>query len=292
MREDLVSIIVPVYNMEKYVNRCLYSLVHQTYKNLQIIVVDDGSTDKSYEAVSEFPEKDSRIEVYRKDNGGLSDARNFGLKHVKGKYICFVDSDDWVSEDYVHTLMNLLGEDIDISCADFDLQYDDGSELRKIPLKNKTYTTSEAITELCKDAHLQNYAWGKMYRAELFDGVSFEKGRVFEDILIMHCLFSRARKISCSSKVVYHYYMRNDSITHQNTAKINFDYFWSLFRRYEYLEDQIPKWYTLKSCMMSCFKILYSSEDIIYDEEDLKLVRTFWEKHRNEINTDMGIKFF
>lgn len=186
MREDLVSIIVPVYNVEKYVNRCLYSLVHQTYKNLQIIVVDDGSTDKSYEAVSKFSEKDSRIEVYRKDNGGLSDARNFGLKHVKGKYISFVDSDDWVSENYVEVLKNLLGEDDDISCAGFDIHYDNESLPSRYPMRNVTLSASEAMVELCRLTWLPNTAWEKLYRAELFDGIFFKKGRVHEDVEIVN----------------------------------------------------------------------------------------------------------
>lgn len=287
MGEDMISIIVPVYNVEKYVYKCLYSLVHQTYKNLQIIVVDDGSTDASYEVASEFLEKDSRFEVYRKDNGGLSDARNFGLKYVKGKYICFVDSDDWVSEDYVETLRNLLREEVDISCADFDLQYDNRSRLRKCPMKNKTYSASEAMIELCRDTRLQITAWGKMYRAELFDGIFFETGRVYEDVAIMHQLFSKARNISCTSRVVYHYNLRSDSIAHQNTSKNNMDYFLSFSQRYNYLEDETANWYTLKRCLQSCYKVLYLSNGLIYAEEDLRMVKSFWEKHKNAQN--MGL---
>ena len=157
-------------------------------------------------------------------------------------------------------------------------------------MKNKTYTASEAMIELCKDMHLQSYVCGKMYRAELFDGILFETGRVYEDVAIMHQLFSKARNISCTSRVVYHYYLRSDSITNQNTSKNNMDFFLSFSQRYNYLEDETAKWYTLKRCLQSCYRILYLSNGLIYDEEELRMVKSFWEKHKNVQN--MGLKYY
>lgn len=290
MRDNLVSIIVPGYNVKKYIDRCLHSLVHQTYTNLQIIVVDDGSTDASYEAVLEFLKKDSRIEIYRKDHEGVSAARNFALKKVKGKYICFVDADDWVSEDYVEVLWNQLGEDSDISYAGFDVHYDNGSRPSRYPVRNITLSSSEAIIELCRNTWMPSFLVGKMYRAELFDGVFFETRRVYEDVSIMHLLFSKMRNISCTSRVVYHYYMRSDSITHQNTSKNNMDFFLGFLERYHYVADETAKCYALKSCIEGCYRILYLSDGLVYDEEDLKLVKSFWVQHKNV--KKMGLKCY
>ena len=125
MENKLISIIVPVYNVEKYVSRCIESLISQTYSNIQIIVVNDGTKDHSREIVKQYQKNDSRIELYDKVNGGLSDARNYALNYVRGEYICFVDSDDYVSSDYVKKLFSLFDTDINITCGGFEYFYDD-----------------------------------------------------------------------------------------------------------------------------------------------------------------------
>ena len=114
---DLVSVIVPVYNVEKYVAKCLDSLISQTYDNIQIIIVNDGSSDRSLDIVERYKNIDSRVKVYNKKNGGLSDARNTGIKYAEGEFICFVDSDDWVSNDYVEALISMFEEKVDITCS-------------------------------------------------------------------------------------------------------------------------------------------------------------------------------
>ena len=140
MNESLISIVVPIYNVEDYLNECIYSLINQTYKNIEIILVDDGSTDNSGNIADGLSKIDSRINVYHKNNGGLSDARNFGIEHSKGKYICFVDSDDYVKEDYVESMYtNLVQNKTKISCCGFCHLYENDvvKEINFQNIKNK-----------------------------------------------------------------------------------------------------------------------------------------------------------
>ena len=155
---------------------------------------------------------------------------------------------------------------------------------------NVTLSASEAMVELCRGTWLSNTACEKLYRAELFDGIFFKKGRVHEDVEILHHLFSKARNISCASSVVYHYYMRSDSIMHQDTSKRRMDFFLSYFERYNYLENETAKRYTLKFCIDGSYRILYLSDGFIYDEEDLKLVKSFWEQHKNV--DSLGLRYY
>ena len=186
MEDKIVSIIVPVYNVEKYIARCLDSLIAQTYRSIQILVINDGTKDSSMSIVCQYASIDSRIEIYNKENGGLSDARNYALKFVKGNFVCFVDSDDWVDNNYIKKLIEQFDNDsqIDISMVDFDYAYDDKFLEREYKLENTILEKSEAMELLCVGKEITNHVWNKMYKLELFDNIRFEKGRKFEDIYI------------------------------------------------------------------------------------------------------------
>lgn len=279
MDNSLVSIIVPVYNVESYIKRSIDSLLNQTYKNIQIICVDDGSTDGSVKTLSQLQEE--RITIVHKKNGGLSSARNFGLKFAKGKYITFVDSDDWVEPDYIYTLLNQFAmNDIDISCVAFDYAYDDHIQKYEYKMKDKVLTQNKALTMLCVGKILTNHVWNKMYKSHLFSDVCFEEGRTFEDIYVMHKLFSKAKKVSMVDKTMYHYYMRPGSILHeekpQNTADIAMAYIQS----YGLLKKNIHKYFTLKKCAWASYQVLFlnNKEDVL--KKDLKCIMAFWKSHR------------
>ena len=181
--EKLVSIIVPVYNVEKYLSKCIDSILAQTYKNLEIILVDDGSKDNSGTICDEYSKKDKRIKIIHKPNGGISDVRNHGLKIATGDYIGFVDSDDYIAEDMFETLVSLLEKnDADISIVSF-YEYYNGKligvrENENVEIMNKV----EAIKELLIDRKIQSYTWNKLFKKELFDGLQFPVGKNFEDI--------------------------------------------------------------------------------------------------------------
>ena len=164
----LVSVVVPVYGVEKYVEKCLDSLSHQSYENIEVIVVDDGSTDRSGDICEEFAKKDKRIKVFHKTNGGLSDARNYGIKRAKGEYVCLVDSDDWVKSGFVEKMVNVaLRENADIVVCGYN---------DMVPGRI-TMTGEEATMRLLvEQENVDIIAWNKMYRRSLFDDVSYPEG--------------------------------------------------------------------------------------------------------------------
>lgn len=290
MENKLISIIVPVYNVEKYVSRCVESLISQTYSNIQIIVVNDGTKDHSREIVKQYQKNDSRIELYDKENGGLSDARNYALNYVRGEYICFVDSDDYVSSDYVKKLFSLFDTDIDIACGGFEYFYDDQRTETKERMKQTILNHNEALYELCNGKWMTNHVWNKMYRTDLFQNIRFERGRCFEDIYIMHLLFSKANKIACTDEILYHYYMREESIIHQIKPQNNMDIFIAYYKRYEFVEGSELKKIVLKYCAWACYKVIYLSNCAEMNENDLTIAKQFWKDHI-EIS-ELGIKYW
>ena len=179
MENDLISIIIPVYNVEKYINKCLESVINQTYRNLEIILVDDGSEDKSGKICEEISIKDNRIRVIHKENGGLSDARNIGLDNSNGEYIAFIDSDDFIERDMIEFLYyNINKYDADISiCSNYI--FDEEECIDNSTKEIKVYNRLEILKEVLLDEKIRSYAWNKMYKRDLFYNIIFPKGRVF-----------------------------------------------------------------------------------------------------------------
>ena len=213
--EPLISVIVPVYNVEKYLGQCLEDIVNQTYNNIEIIVVDDGATDSSGKLCDQWQHKDSRIVVYHKENGGLSDARNYGLKFAKGEWVTFVDSDDRVAENFIEKLYeNALKYKAEISICDPLHIFDDKMKF-DYDEKIKIFSADEAIEEMWYQKSFLVSAWGKLYKRKFFEKVLFKKGIIFEDVEIMHKIFEQADKIVYSTTKLYGYVHREGSITTQ-----------------------------------------------------------------------------
>ena len=166
--EDLVSIVVPVYNVEKYLKKSIESILNQTYDNLEVLLVDDGSTDSSGEICDSFIKVDSRIRVFHKENGGLSDARNFGIEHMKGQYVSFIDSDDYISKDYVWKLYSSIkNNDSEVSICSFSLVDETGEKIKDELLDSGEVSLSgQQILEkaLTADGYRYVVAWNKLYR--------------------------------------------------------------------------------------------------------------------------------
>lgn len=218
MEKELISIIVPIYNVEKYLEECIESLIWQDYENIEIILVDDGAQDKSPEICNQYSEKYSKITVYHKENGGLSDARNYGIKKANGKYICFVDSDDFVKPDYISSMYNNLKKhNVQISACGYSHYYSD----KKIVNKNfqnieKKYDKDEAQIYLNLIGYFNVAAWNKLYNKNLFDDIEFPKGKKSEDMFIMYKIIEKAGSIYYSSEEKYLYRQREGSITKNN----------------------------------------------------------------------------
>lgn len=223
---DLVSIIVPAYNVSKYVERCLDTLIGQTYTNIEILVIDDGSTDETGIICDEIAKKDDRICVIHQANQGLSGARNTGLDHAKGKYILFVDSDDWINKDMVGFLYSLTKEyNAQIVSCGTEIVDDNGhvayhlDDLEEI----KVFSKIEALKELPHNQRIRNVAWNKLYSKYLFDDIRFPVGIIFEDIATTYALVGKADCVVYSGQPMYYYYKSDSSILRSGFSAKWFD---------------------------------------------------------------------
>lgn len=224
MPTPLISIIVPVYKVEPYLRRCLDSIVNQTYTNLEIILVDDGSPDNCPQICDEYATKDKRIVVIHKENGGLSDARNAGLDICKGEYISFVDSDDWVDNRYVEFLLNKAQkENADIVIGAIEKVFDNGEKHADPFLKKTLWNHEESVQKIIFEPDLQwTVSWGKIYTRQLFSELRFPYGKIHEDERTSYLLVFKTKKICLVNTVLYSYYQRSDSIAQTD---INYDRF-------------------------------------------------------------------
>lgn len=234
---NLISVIVPIYNVEKYLDRCINSIVIQTYKNIEIILVDDGSPDRCPEICDSWEKRDDRIVVIHKENGGLSDARNVGLKRATGKYILYVDSDDYIVEDACERFMNVV-EDEDIIIGEATIIESDNiiHRVHTNLSENKVYTGGEYSKLAIRKGEWFAAACYNMYRREylLENNLFFVKGILHEDNEFLPRLFLPAKKVKYLNYEFYKYIIREDSICSKKSDKNLKD----LFYAYE-------KWYLL-----------------------------------------------
>lgn len=218
MCEELISIVIPVYNVEQYIGKCIESVQNQTYKNLQIILVDDGSTDNSGHICDDYAMKDKRILCLHKPNGGLSDARNYALDKVKGNYIAFIDSDDYVSRYYIERLyQNILDTQADVSIANFMRvrSTDQITDILKTDRNLRIFNREESFYALYEDDLKYQFttAWGKLYKTNIFDNIQYPKGRNYEDTSIAHLIYDNVSKVVYEDVNLYYYLVRDSSIT-------------------------------------------------------------------------------
>lgn len=215
--KPLISLVIPVYNVEKYFVRCMESVLRQTYDYFEVILVDDGSTDNSGKMCDEYAEKDNRVAVYHKLNGGLSDARNFGVERANAEWVSFIDSDDYVTEDYLEYLWYLIEKyDADLSVGQFirisDCQI--GVEIEQQNVKDYCLDTENAMKDLCLGNYISTVSWGKLYRKEYLYKNKFPIGKYYEDIATTYKLFFESKKVAVGLKKIYFYVQRNISILH------------------------------------------------------------------------------
>lgn len=208
-----VSVIIPVYNVEPYLVRCLNSILDQTYTNIEIILVDDGSSDNSPKICEDFANKDERIAVIHKKNGGQAEARNLGIEVCKGDYISFVDSDDWIEPTYIEELLKTAQKaDADIAICDLKRVYSYENEKFTQKKCQQNYTPIEAIRRLFLKREVSFIGpVCKIYKRHLFNNIRFPVGKFHEDEFFSYKIFNNATKIAYTSEILYYYYQRADS---------------------------------------------------------------------------------
>lgn len=212
--KNKISIIVPCYNVEQYLPKCIDSILNQTYQNFEVWLVDDGSPDRCGEICDEYAKKDARIKVIHKKNGGLADARNVALDVITGEYVVCVDSDDYISPTHIEGLYHLIEKyGADVSVNTFCPFYEGASpNLSPKSAKDWVLDGLHATEMMFYQEHFDTTAWGKMYKASLFDGIRYPKGLLFEDLPTTYRLLLKANKVVFNDEQSYFYLLRSNSI--------------------------------------------------------------------------------
>ena len=287
--KPLISIIVPIYKVEKYLSICVEKLIHQSYENLEIILVDDGSPDRCPEICDEYQKKDSRIKVIHKKNGGLSDARNAGLDIAQGEYVAFVDSDDYVDERYIDKLYDALNQS-NASTAVCGLQIVD--ENNKVSeqisvtkgVNSEIYTGKEIIKKELQGEWVLVTAWGALYDMAIFKEMRFPCGRHYEDEYVFAANYLDQQRVVCIPENMYFYLRRSDSImgvTYKKQDCIDRLDMWH--ERIQYFEKRNEK-ELLPSVIQSClaWNVLYLAVNgAAMEKNEIQLLKTdirkyFW----------------
>ena len=237
-----ISVIIPVYKVELYLERCVQSIVKQTYTNLEIILVDDGSPDNCPAMCDSWAERDSRIKVIHKENGGLSDARNAGMVIAEGKYISFIDSDDWIAPEMLERLHDALEKDkSDIAACTVEMVWEDKTPEKLLTVQeNRVLGRQEAQEALLLETKLKQPVWYKLYKREVLEGILFEKGKQHEDVFWSYQVIGNAAQVSLIDYIGYYYWQRQNSIMGESYSLKHLDAIEAYCDRYEYIKKQFP----------------------------------------------------
>ena len=298
--DDLITVIVPIYNVELYLRKCVDSIINQTYKNIEIILVDDGSTDSCGEICDSYADLDKRIIVIHKENGGLSDARNAGIDILKGKYVTFIDSDDWVEPNYVEQLYRLLVEnDADLSVCDF-YYVDSENNLYNTPATDErvfVWNREEALLMLLSGNKMNTSAWCKLYKSKFFieNKVRFPKGKLYEDIPVAYEILLEADKIVYGNYALYNYFIRPQSISSTNFSPRKMHAIEHTEAAVPQILQQFPKFDKL--CAVALFQVNFNiylildkkDENIKYEKQLIRAIK----KYRNAVifSKNLNIKW-
>lgn len=273
---DLISIIIPVYNMEKRVKKCLQTVIEQTYQNLEIIVVNDGSTDNSLQLCREFEKMDNRVHVIDQKNMGVSSARNTALDNVSGNYVAFIDSDDYVSYNYIQILYEtLLKNNADIvECGAIVVNEVNGTSDKIVPRFQLENNRDQIISSFYRNEGVNDYLWNKLFKKELFNEIRFSNFKCSEDFEILCHILQKSSRIASIDTPLYYYIRNNDSIGLSSFSEKKLDVIKARESIYQYyFSNGEKKWsYMIAVQILSQIITLYSQ---------LKVSDKEYKKHRN-----------
>lgn len=294
-----ISVVVPVYNVEQYLSKCIESILNQTYRNIEIILVDDGSTDQSGKICEEFKEKDERIKVIHKGNGGLSDARNAGIEVAEGQYYSFVDSDDYLECDALESMLEAVATtNSEIAICNIMRFYDDGttSEFYN-PVNEKEMWEDNKRFDSLKQPSVCN----KLFESKIFENIRFPYGKFYEDTYVYHELLYRANSVTLTGKTGYWYLARKDSILGRPTYTDRyFDFVEAVYQRAKFLVDRRVQPYGDEACL-SLYAALANAEKNIEkskeNREKISKVRAYYRemyayimRQNNEYNMKQKVR--
>ena len=269
---ELVTIVIPVYKVEQYLDKCISSVRNQTYSHLEIILVDDGSPDNCGQMCDMYAASDDRIVVIHKENGGLSDARNAAINIAKGEYITFVDSDDFIHEDYIEYLYSLIKKyDADMSICEFDYITEEGQRLNH-PLADKRewqLGQEESLRYLLRQRPYSNSVSGKLFRTADFSDIRFPYHQLYEDTATVYKLFLKSEKVVFGARPLYFYVARNGSISNSGFSVRQMDALYNAEKMVKDIVLRYPQLQAAGDCRLidSCVSLLRSIQREDYPQE-------------------------
>ena len=296
IKNKLVSIVVPVYNSKESLMFCVDSLLKQTYKNIEIVLIDDGSTDESPILCDSLEEKYNNVRTYHKENGGLSSARNYGIEKSSGEYICFVDSDDYINYKMIEILMDsIYKNNSDISVCNFMDVYDysnnqKNAEFDKISIEN--FSKFEALKMLTNlNVGFAPNVCNKIFNKKLFSNNLFPNGKLYEDMIVTTTAINNSNNISYINVPLYYYYQRKDSITKSYNLK-EYDHIEMSMLVLKYIEKNCPKVkkYFLTYHVINCISVI--NKMILFDKLDMQIYKNsvkFIKKNKKSIFSDTNL---
>lgn len=287
--DDLVSIVIPVYNAQAYLSQCMDSILRQTYQNFEVILIDDGSTDNSGSICDDLSKKDSRIRTYHIKNGGVGNARNVGMTYVKGKWFTFVDADDWIEAEYLKTLLqNAYEYRCDVSGGGYVFDYEQPTEVHNTNPQIKILCSSEECIHnfICPGLSLNGMSTLKLYRYDVFGDVKFDTTlKVNEDCLYVYEITKKCSRACVTSDVLYHWYVHPDSACHKKAKKVDFsaaNVFLTLLQKTDYLCDSEIVLTLRKNYVSSVTNVLFFA-DFSPKDEDVKTALQNLKKWKKEV---------
>lgn len=276
-KKDLISIIVPVYNGELYIQRCLKSIIKQTYTNFEVIIIDDGSVDHTHDICTRFF-YDSRIKYYYQSNQGVSAARNMGLKKAQGEWIMFIDSDDWVSPYFCElSLHAVIATNSDLGMFRYTIV--DSEKISNFSrMNNKNYQSlkkKEAMNLILEDTKVGNYAWNKIYKKSLFTNYKFQIGKKFEDIGLIYKIVDEARQCVFVDYSLYYYFQRKNSLMHSVNSKGINDAFVFRYKQFMFLKKKYPDLVSkaMPDMLINSLQLIYKCHAVEFENNRKKALK-------------------
>lgn len=291
---DKVTVVVPVYNVEKYLDRCVESLLHQTVQGYRIILVDDGSMDCSGKKCDDWALKSNIITTFHKQNGGLSDARNYGVQYVDTEYVTFVDSDDYVEPEYIELLLKGFETGADMVVTHHIQEYEDQPQKAVIDEKFNLYSAEEALKKMCYE-EISTSAGGKLFPKSYILDNPYPVGKLYEDLWTTYKYIGRSKKIAFNKSQTYHYLQRKGSIRQGRWKEQYFDVMDGTKNLLKYIDENYPSIHSA-----GVFRYFYSANELYvraFNEEDYinitKPVQKKLKQYMKELlsNSDVSNKF-
>jgi len=271
---ELISVIIPVFNAEPYLRQCVDSVLAQTYDDIEVILVDDGSQDQSGRICDDYQSVDRRIRVIHQENGGTSDARNHGLEIASGRYIGFVDCDDFIDPTFYKVLHDLIvSHQSDIAMVSYRTVENSKVSVRDDSGDERVLNREMSVQELLADRKVQNYVWNKLYRRELFETLRFPVHNVYDDVVIMYELFQRSSSVAFREEALYNYRIRRDSIVHTDSHRKREDALRAVLDRFIAVEKDFTSLHTVNAYAFVLWMVRLYSYTVIENDSDDAFIR-------------------